>query len=359
MTHNTQLSNEIQNIFNKLTKHGYRHKMFYQIVRFLISNPSVEALEGLLSGGVDFGVWPEVGIPLWFGLVQNSVSLSQLERILQPGLDVNAKSITSKETALIVAAKSGLTQSCKVLLDHGADISEHDFQGWQAIHHAASSGKDDTLRYLISRGANVNCATALGVSPLHVAAACSDHSENNTKVFHTLCQFGADPNSRDTNGRNAIFLALEQHRHSHLFDLVVCRVEFQIFSTFKRPFWRSHQMIHPNLSSLDYISALFYMSGGIVNWGPEIRLPDCTPSRIWSNCTGANPSQVFTQQCDQLISRHTDEIISICVGLQSLELPSLVLCEIIFEALSFWRRLKFCEIWDRVVAVRHFHERHF
>lgn len=70
-----------------------------------------------------------------------------------------------------------------------------------------------------------------------------------------------------------------------------------------------------------------------------------------------NAIQEFGFECNRVIHRHDARIIEVCTALQDLHLPALQLCEIIQAVLWFWPRLKFHDIWNRVVLVRHFHDR--
>lgn len=54
--------------------------------------------------------------------------------------------------------------------------------GWSALHCGALAGRDDVVRMLIDRGADVNHMTQWGQTPLDLAT--------NTNVIRTLCQHG-------------------------------------------------------------------------------------------------------------------------------------------------------------------------
>lgn len=324
--------------------------LFEQFIEYFAQNPNEAALVCLFENGVDLRR-PSVfkGWPLWFFIVEFNPNVQILELVLQSQVDVNYSSEKCETTALHIASRRNSGEFCELLLKYKARFSLGRM-GRQAIHEAARSGSD-SLQCLINHGANVNAATAVGVTPLHVGAS-------NRSTIYSLVQAGADINSKDTGGRNAAFFLLTHladQNIASLFDLVVCGIDFQLFDSYKKPIWAYiHARRLPEERS-DFVAAIFHMSGGLVDWQPDQRAP--TSVRIWENCTGANQSQRFIDHCNGIVSLCAEEMITVCVALQGFQLPSLILCEILFEMFPCWRRFKFCEIWDLVVMVRHFHER--
>ena len=82
------------------------------------------------------------------------------------------------------------------LLAHGADATyvfpyaDRSIQGTTALHEAASSGCEETVRLLLDHGAELNAETALGITPLG-RAACS----GNSHLVQWLLDKGATGNS--------------------------------------------------------------------------------------------------------------------------------------------------------------------
>lgn len=337
------------------------HSGVCKLLDFLYRNPTVATLECFLDQGINFMATPTNGrYPLWCNLIDDSYNPQLLERLLKLDVDVNQSFSSSYESPLLLAAKCNSPKFCELLLDHGARISDYNGEGWQPIHRAAFANRDSTLNFLISRGANVNAVNQVGVTPMHLnAEQIRVDGGCRSQVLDSLVRAGANVNAIDTSGRNVIYSALRIGNIRILFDLVACGTKFQIFGAHGRGFWDDLRLKVLSTNDIDHISVLYYMSGELIDWKPARPNYECTETRFWNNCTTGCLDPAFAKYCNQVIRRHTDEIVTTCVGLQSLELPSLVLCEIIFEVLACWRRLNFCEIWDRVVAVRHFHERYF
>eukprot|EP00747_Dinoflagellata_sp_TGD_P159194 gnl/TRDRNA2_/TRDRNA2_177874_c0_seq16.p1 gnl/TRDRNA2_/TRDRNA2_177874_c0~~gnl/TRDRNA2_/TRDRNA2_177874_c0_seq16.p1 ORF type:complete len:149 (-),score=27.45 gnl/TRDRNA2_/TRDRNA2_177874_c0_seq16:170-616(-) len=102
--------------------------------------------------------------------------------------------------ALILASLYGNHHNkLKLLVDHGAPLNATDGQGAQAIH-AASIADLNSLHELILLGANIHAADASGRQPLHYAAA----TEDNLETLRFLLSKGADANARDGSGLLAL-----------------------------------------------------------------------------------------------------------------------------------------------------------
>lgn len=136
------------------------------------------------------------------------------------------------------AAKLGMTNVCKALIDHGADvhaldpeglapihhavrvtrnedklislvdtlidagacINQKDVNGRQAIHHAAGIGFAAAVNVLHQRGAQLNELDALGFAPIHYSC----NAEEYFPAMQALVQAGADYEKRNANGVNVV-----------------------------------------------------------------------------------------------------------------------------------------------------------
>jgi len=116
------------------------------------------------------------------------------------------------------AVISGNIGMIRFALDHGQSIHSA-VNGLQAIHVAAGFGQLAIIKYLVSRGANVNCRRGStmpdgteinndkikGPTPLHFAA-----SNGHAQVVDYLLERGADPDMEDQYGCTPIDIALAQ-----------------------------------------------------------------------------------------------------------------------------------------------------
>lgn len=69
----------------------------------------------------------------WFCYrAQNDEKTSLLEKLLKKGFDVNAQNLQQR-TPLMVAVRNDMTRTCRILLQHNANIDLRDYNGNQAI----------------------------------------------------------------------------------------------------------------------------------------------------------------------------------------------------------------------------------
>lgn len=108
--------------------------------------------------------------------------------------DVNIQN-ASRETPMMYLALMGQTDRLKELQKRGGQINH---VGWTPLHYAASKGREDTVRYLLSQQAIVNAPAPDGTSPLMMAAL-----SGNRTVVDMLLQAGADPTMQNAQSLSA------------------------------------------------------------------------------------------------------------------------------------------------------------
>jgi hypothetical protein len=99
--------------------------------------------------------------------------LDNVRKLLDLGVDVNAKESKLGCTALIAATQSGHTSVVRLLLARGANPSTPcnalGIEGNTALILAADDGNAEVVRMLIAKGAEVNMKTELGTTALMAA----------------------------------------------------------------------------------------------------------------------------------------------------------------------------------------------
>ncbi|KAJ9144093.1 Ankyrin repeat-containing domain [Pleurostoma richardsiae] len=100
----------------------------------------------------------------------------------------------SKDTPLTLAASGGMTDSIRVLLDHGADLEARNDNGNTALMCAACECHAGAVSELLSRGANVNARNGggIGESALILASGTNGRGVDAMKL---LVEHGADVNA--------------------------------------------------------------------------------------------------------------------------------------------------------------------
>jgi ankyrin repeat protein len=82
---------------------------------------------------------------------------------------VNLRHSKTKQSPLIYAAMNKQKEVCSMLLDYGADINQRDNSAtkYTALMRGSSSGCADTVRLLLSRGANIGIVDKTGETAIH------------------------------------------------------------------------------------------------------------------------------------------------------------------------------------------------
>jgi len=109
-------------------------------------------------------------------------SQKYVELLLEKDAEVNVKGVDGM-TAFIqsifgILSGSVTTAVCDLLLEKGADVNAQltgaDATGWTAIMFAASNEKPELVKYLISKGADVNLKAKDGTTALSLAIKNKD-----------------------------------------------------------------------------------------------------------------------------------------------------------------------------------------
>ena len=106
------------------------------------------------------------------------------------------------------AASDGTVEDVKYFIEEkGINVNTRNndnsrYRGRTALHFAAYEGKVEIVKYLISKGANVNAKDDTGATPLHCAAADTGHEEHDNgklEVAKILISKGADVNAAESS----------------------------------------------------------------------------------------------------------------------------------------------------------------
>ena len=125
--------------------------------------------------------------------------------LARPATDVNALNAAG-ESALMMAALKGDLTGAQLLLERGAQVNK---TGWSPLHYAATGPEPKLVALLIDRGADLNAGSPNGTTALMMAAQYG--SEDSVKL---LLSRGADPKRRSQLDLNAVDFARKAGRDS-------------------------------------------------------------------------------------------------------------------------------------------------
>lgn len=121
-----------------------------------------------------------------------------------------------KDDSLIHAAAIGDTESVRALLTDGADVNAKNEYGETALLKATEFGRTDTVKLLLAMNADVDAKSDYGATALMRSSW-----SGNTDAVHALLEWNSDPNLSDINGETALTLAAF---HGHV-DVVKALLE--------------------------------------------------------------------------------------------------------------------------------------
>ena len=131
-------------------------------------------------------------------------SLEELRRKLAVHPDIHGHESLD---ALIWASRSGRTDSIAELARAGVDPNQQDSgpNGWPPLIHAVHKGQLESVRALLTAGAEPDLAAPNGITPLMLAAAQSEGA-----IVEELLASGADPRLKQPGGVTALTYAVAE-----------------------------------------------------------------------------------------------------------------------------------------------------
>ncbi|KAJ5719672.1 hypothetical protein N7493_007250 [Penicillium malachiteum] len=136
---------------------------------------------------------------------RTSIVTLLLERKVDPNItDVNGSNTTQNntdKTPLMWASMRGHTETCRVLLEHGADPNFEEKDGETSLIWAAANGHKEVVQFLLSRGAAIDHRGDQGRTALTRAA-----SNGHLAVLDFLLENGAST-IPDIDGKGPVALA--------------------------------------------------------------------------------------------------------------------------------------------------------
>jgi len=150
--------------------------------------------------------------------------IEQVKKLIAEGADVNETEDLGqvKWTPLIAAASGGDVQVVKVLLENGAKVDATDSHGYTPLYYAIWSDNEETVKALVSGGADINKSPANDKDyPPLVYAIWQGHKGN----VEIMLDAGADINTKDEKGYTPLYWAAFTSEKD-VFDLILTRKDY-------------------------------------------------------------------------------------------------------------------------------------
>jgi ankyrin repeat protein len=160
---------------------------------------SLEAMKLLLKAGADVNA--KNGLDAT-ALIWGASDPAKVRLLVDAGAGVNARSKIGRTPLVIAAGSPGSTESVRLLLSKGADPKAADFQGTTALVGAARANDLDTMRLLLTYPVDINAGDFGGLTALIHAAGL-----RNLTAVKLLLEKGADVNAshkRDIPVKNGL-----------------------------------------------------------------------------------------------------------------------------------------------------------
>ena len=235
--------NNLKNAFEDMTDPKHYNKAI-GITPFMtaLKRNDLEAVEKMLKNKFDPNVYTLGGLtPLQTTVKKDLPEMAEL--LIKYNADINMPSkSTSRDTAMDIAIIFNKPRMVSLLAHHGADLERVGDDGWAALHRAAAKGRTDVIKALLNLGAKANTPTADNRTPLSLAISWnrvdsiqtmlsyddviydlnkwrSQKSEmtflqtsilqGKEDIARTMVNAGANVNTKDKNGCNALHIAVD------------------------------------------------------------------------------------------------------------------------------------------------------
>jgi ankyrin repeat protein len=275
---------------------------------------------------IDAGASPVAELAAELQCRAATMGTAMLRRLLQCGIDVGALRMDDGRSACHVAAEAG---DDAVLLEMlvrvaGVDFNARDSFGYACVHNCASLGRSEMLRWLIGAGADVDSIAVKGRTPLHYAC---ERSNRGSVCVLLLVAAGANVRARDTHGRTPCHCVANPFRVVE--SEIACILDARLLVAAG--------------ADLDALAADGSTPRELLAWNAAAEADLDRDRRA-----------IAAAQLGFVRARAFD----VCVGLQPLQLPALLMCEVLRCACGpVAPAIAFHSWWQMAITVRHFARR--
>lgn len=170
---------------------------------------NVALLESLIQKGADIQQNLKPTPPIHVAVLNDQLAF--VKRLLEAGVPVDMKDYDGFRPVTL-AVQNASVELVKLLVEHGADLNAVDVvdeKTYELLNTAAIAGKVENLKYLLSKGLDVDSASEELNTPLIMAALYG-----NDDAVEILIQNGAQIEFRNFQGNTALIAAVFREHHS-------------------------------------------------------------------------------------------------------------------------------------------------
>lgn len=208
---------------------GMRHKLIWKIgvLVVVVCSCIVVVIRGsIIGGGIELGEAIEAGnaakvktllaegvspnchddnraTPLHVAALNGEGEIAEI--LITAGAKINAKDQYDYTPLMVVREKPGKLNPTRVLLQHGADITQTVPKGLNALWYAMLGKRRESTELLLDHGADPNYAVK------HITPLISAVIEHDLPLVRLLLAHGAKVNTKMPNGNTALRLARREH----------------------------------------------------------------------------------------------------------------------------------------------------
>lgn len=277
-------------------------------------------------------------------------------------LDNNAPidQLTVNDLMRLVSSPTDIDRSVALLgrlLARNVNVGAlRDIDGRSICHHVISNAArqlnvTELVRAMVERcGIDVNAVDINGVSPLHCAAGMS-----NMSALRVLVELGADIDSQTRSGRTPLHWVGESYNPDEACArfLLARGANFQLIDS------NGDSPLHwtARCENTSVMRALLALGGDLDKPNDD----GDTARTLAFDCGCALPADAEVDEERRLIARTRLDLVrnrafQICVGMQSLNLDALQLCEVLMQSFgAVGSLIAFHQWWKIVTTVKHFH----
>jgi ankyrin repeat protein len=163
-------------------------------------NGHEKVLEILLENGAEIDYRAQQGRTALHWAAQNG-RVGAITLLLNKGANLEAKS-SNRFTPLHMAAQAGEEAAAKILIERGSSFSATADGGFSLLNCAARGGCVEVVNLALEKGFDVDFTTEFGIA--HLMAAAAAFSQRRDDVVRLLLKKGADVSKKNAIGRTAL-----------------------------------------------------------------------------------------------------------------------------------------------------------